>query len=120
VHTLQLSIKQLTTSLQGGAVAGVRFYVLDEQGNLIEERDLQRWTAWWGKINNRRISRTDLPDGSMVSTIFRGLDCGDGLLYTTVVFGPDQRVVTERYWPTRSAALVGHDTIVEGVSVEAL
>jgi len=71
----------------------------------------------WAKAyeGERRIGKTDLPDGKMVSTVWLGMNhrWGDGppLIFETMVFGPDE-LDCERY-STEAEAADGHRRMVE-------
>lgn len=72
---------------------------------------------------DRQVSRTVLPDGKLVSTVFLGLDhsFGDGppLIFETMVFPPDSlnELDCERY-STEKEAIVGHTKMVEKWTAE--
>lgn len=60
------------------------------------------------------VARTTLDDGTLISTIWTGLDAGlhdPPLIYETMIFGGlhDGR---QYRWPGRHAALAGHDQTV--------
>ena len=90
-------------------------YILDSEGNPVEEPDLVKWALWYEQDGNRILARDEV-GGSVVSTIFLGLDYkylgGEGppILWETMVFrGPKYQC---RY-TSRRAALAGHREAVE-------
>lgn len=66
-------------------------YILDGH-RVVPEPDLYKWGAWLEKAD-RKVARTELPDGSVVSTVFLGLDYSftakskRKFLFETMVFG---------------------------------
>ena|SRR5437660_12794789 len=85
-------------------------YVLNEQGEPIEEPDLIRWAKWL-ETAERHVAQDHLADEVRVSTVFLGLDHSFGqgppLLYETMIFGGQHDQYQERY-STREEALEGH------------
>lgn len=85
-------------------------YILDEDGNPVEEPDLQRWAQWFETAD--RSVAVDVVGDVRVSTVFLGLDhsfgAGPPLLYETMIFGGEHDEHQERY-PNKVAALAGHD-----------
>ena len=106
---------------------GPKLYVLDEDHNLIRERDTIRWGAWFehadrvvAQTGYRQTRMVDGPYGRypkhvagiQVSTVFLGLDhrfFGDGppLIFETMVFGGPHDEAQERYCSWK-AAEAGH------------
>lgn len=74
-----------------------------------------QWVALY--MAPRTVALTSSPRGK-VSTIYMGLDLGFGygppLIYESMVFGGDLDGLMDRY-PTRAAALAGHEAIVRQV-----
>ena len=74
-------------------------YVLDKDGEPIEEKDLETWAKWLEETfrDNGRVVKQEHIGDCMVSTVFLGLDhnWGDGppVLWETMIFGGrlDQR-----------------------------
>ena len=101
-------------------------YILDanEQPQVCD--DVITWGRWMETAKNRVVSKTKLPDGVYVSTVFLGLDhaftdAREPILYETMIFGGPHDQYQERY-STRQAALVGHTHAVRialGVLEEA-
>lgn len=91
------------------------FYRLDEQGQPVPEPDITRWAIWF-ETSDCTVAKT-IMDGVVVSTVFLGLDSGQGMLWETMVFGPDQQNIGPwrdcviRYM-SREQALEGHDAVV--------
>lgn len=81
----------------------------------IEEPDVIKWAMWYESAN-RYVGKTDLPDGSYVSTVFLGLDhnfsIGLPILFETMVFGGKHDSYQERY-STWEEAELGHQRAVE-------
>lgn len=97
----------------------MRNYILDDAGRPQPVDDLETWARWFEKSGATRIvARDELADDVSVSTVFLASDhqWGDGppLLFETMVFG-GQWDQSQWRWPTREAALAGHDRIVAGV-----
>jgi hypothetical protein len=99
-------------------------YILNADGDPVPV-DLLTWAAWFedvAQIAHRRIARTTLPDGRLVSTVFLGLDhrYGDGppLLFETMVFRDGEEEACDRY-TTRAEALAGHARIVAAAQERA-
>ena len=65
-------------------------YILDKDKNVIPSNDVVGWGKWF-ETADRRVARTVLNNGKLVSTVFMGLDhnfCGEGppLVFETMVF----------------------------------
>jgi hypothetical protein len=96
--------------LDGGIVM-VRYF--DRQGNPI---DMMEWAQ---RLCEKWIAKTTLPDGTWISTVWRGIDhqYGDGppLIFETMVFpsenGPFLEEECERY-STEAEAIAGHEAMV--------
>lgn len=89
-------------------------YILDANGNIKEEPDIERWGKWF-EVGERVIDKTTVGDAE-VSTVFLGLDHsfngGVPILFETMIFGGKHDSYQERY-ATKELAQKGHDTIVE-------
>lgn len=90
-------------------------YILDEQGNPIEEPDVLKWGEWFETSNARRRV-ADTKSGSVrVSTVFMALDHSFGgevpVLYESMVWVDGKDVEQERY-ETKLQALMGHQKLV--------
>lgn len=79
-------------------------YILDEQGQPVEEPDLMTWADW--------MERGDVS----VSTLFLGLDHSFGggppVLWETMIFGGEHDQYQERY-TSREDAIAGHRVACE-------
>jgi hypothetical protein len=93
-----------------------RWYVLDADGNPVHEPDMLT-AARWFETADRTVAKTKVSE-SEVSTVFLSLDHSHGegppLIYETMVFGGPLDQEQDRY-PTRDAALAGHDQMVARV-----
>ena len=49
-------------------------YILDDQGNPVEEPDLLKWGRWFQESRDQRIVKQETVNGKWVSTVFLGLD----------------------------------------------
>jgi hypothetical protein len=90
------------------------FYTLDEKGVPQACNDLATWASWF-ETADRVVAQDDI-GGSMVSTIFLGLDHSfdegaQPILYETIVFGGKLDDEQERY-STREEAEAGHKRMV--------
>lgn len=88
-------------------------YILSASGDPVPESDVMTWAIWFSEhSNDRQIARTELPNGSVVSTVFLGLDHSFGgrepQLYETMIFGGPLDETQDRY-ATRQAAINGHE-----------
>jgi hypothetical protein len=101
-------------------------YVLNAQGEPVVARDTMEWGCFYGMSELRRVDRTILPDGRVVSTIFLGLDHnyeddGPPILWETMVFPKDgdySEVEMDRCAGSREQAQAMHQRMVEKVSHE--
>lgn len=94
-------------------------YVLDASGQPQRVDDLMEWARWFEEIGEGRVvARTELPDEVIVSTVFLGMDHqwggGPPLLFETMVF-KGRWDESQWRWPTREAALAGHDRIAAAI-----
>lgn len=87
-----------------------RWYILNDAGEPVHEPDMLK-AAKAFETQDRTVAKTTVGK-SEVSTVFLGLDHSHGgpvpLLFETMVFGGPLDDECERY-PTRAAALAGHD-----------
>ena len=95
------------------------YWILDDQGNPVEVRDLEVWAKWFEKTD--RHLGSDKIGGIHVSTVFLGLDHGFSLdekappvLWETMIFGGEHDGYQERY-SSKEEALAGHTRAVEMV-----
>jgi hypothetical protein len=91
-----------------------RYYVID--GHEPRAATLYEWASWFEDDKKRRVARTEISKGVVVSTIFLGLDhaFGDGppVLFETMVFGGEHNGDQRRYC-TWAEAEIGHMELVE-------
>ena len=98
------------------------YYVLDDRGEPVPERDLEAWTRWFESAD-RSISRTVVTPEITVLTTFRGVaeagETGAPALFETRVFGGilDGEEVRHR---SRSEALDGHAILAEWCHIALL
>lgn len=92
------------------------YYILDDKGNPIAEKDVLVWGRWL-ETADRTVAKDNVGDVK-ISTVFLGLDYswGDGppLLYETMIFGGEHDQYLERY-TTREEALKGHKVVLAWV-----
>jgi len=90
------------------------YYKLDEAGEPVACESAREWAVWFeGNDAARVVTRTELPAGVVVSTVFLGIDhaFGDGgapVLWETMTFGGEYAQACARY-QSRDEALVGHE-----------
>jgi len=70
-------------------------YILNEHGEPVPEPNLERWAEWF-QTADRRVDRTDLPNGGFISTVFLGLDhsfkeSGPPVVWETMVFDSNRK-----------------------------
>ena len=81
----------------------------------VNEPDLLSWARWM-ETADRRVAQTRLPNGTLISTVFLGLDHsfrydGAPVLFETMIFGCPLDGETERYC-TWDEAAAGHLEVV--------
>lgn len=91
---------------------GMGQYILNEQGEAVEEKDLMKWGQWLeDHVYDRRLAYQMTPGGAIVSTVFLGLDHnwgdGDPVLWETMIFGGRYNNYQRRY-QSKDQALLGH------------
>jgi len=101
------------------------YYVREADGTIRNATSIEEFGESLGKMDTRRIARTEVAEGVEVSTVFLGLDHNFGfdgapVLFETLVFGCPLDGEMDRY-TTESAARAGHEAMVERVleSLEA-
>ena len=99
------------------------YFVLDERGEPVPERDLEAWTRWFERAD-RSIARTAVAADITVLTTFRGIaetkDNGAATaLFETRVFGGILDGEELRH-DTRTEAVDGHAAIAEWCRIGAL
>ena len=92
-------------------------YVLDGHKAILE-KDLMKWVTWL-ETADRKVRKTELPEGVEVSTVFLGLDhnffgSGNPVLFETMVFGGKFDQEMNRY-STWEQAETRHEEMVEKV-----
>lgn len=104
-------------------------WILDADRNPVPCPNLRVWATWFEDIKNRRVARTEFPDGSYLSTIFMGMDHGwndklPPVLFETMLFRPKEDEegfeageFCERY-ATWAEAETGHMEFVEQCHVK--
>lgn len=92
-------------------------YILNGKQPVLCE-DFMQYAKWW-ETADRHVNKTDLPDGTQVSTVFLGLDHGYShmngeppLVFETMIFGGEHDGYQERY-STWEEAESGHQKAVE-------
>jgi hypothetical protein len=98
-------------------LGGIGTYILDGKGNPVVERDMERWSDWFGQARNRVLKLDKVGRGALVSTVFLGIDPSfhrgaAPLLWETMIFGGDRDQYCQRY-ATRDEALTGHANAVK-------
>jgi hypothetical protein len=92
------------------------YFVLNERGEPMLERDVEAWTRWFERAD-RSVARTAISGEITVLTTFRGVGETDESgqappLFETRVFG-GILAGEERWHRTRAEALVGHERLAE-------
>lgn len=96
-------------------------WILDENGEP-QRTDLMTWARWFQDTDARQISRTWLPNGIEVSTVFLGIDhnfgSGPPILWESLAFDKEHGSMdgTMRRYETREEALAGHEALVKELS----
>lgn len=98
------------------------FNYIEVEGIPTAEPDLLAWAAWM-ETADRRVNETQLL-GFRISTVFLGVDHGNGLsntpvLYETMVFGNWLDTDLMYRYGTRRAALEGHISVADEVENQA-
>jgi hypothetical protein len=93
-----------------------RYFVLNDLGEPVRERDLEAWSRWFERAD-RRIARTVVTPDVTVLTTFRGVDEADEadeapVLFETRIFGGVLNG-EEAASRTKSDALDAHAGLVE-------
>lgn len=92
------------------------YFVLDDRGEPVLERDLEAWTRWFERAD-RSVSRTVIAAHVTVLTTFHGVGTTSELGETPALF--QSRVFGgvlngEDVWSrTRAEAMAGHERLVE-------
>jgi hypothetical protein len=97
------------------------YFVLDDRGEPIPERNLEAWTRWFERAD-RSISRTIVTPEITVLTTFRGvIDSTDGspALFETRVFGGILDGEEQRHC-TRAEAIDAHAVLAEWCRIASL
>lgn len=95
----------------------------DKDGASIE--DTLVWARKFEDLDYKRVARTVLGDGRLVSTVWLGVDQSYGraaqpLIFETMAFAAEDLMdgLLRTAWPTLGAAIAGHDQIVAGLRDE--
>lgn len=93
-------------------------WVLDADGQPVPEPDLERWGAFMGDGDKRRVAWTEVGKWR-VSTVFLGLDhaFGEGspVLWETMVFGPEPWDGAHWRYTSAGEARANHDQVAEHI-----
>ncbi len=98
-------------------------YILNPDHSITRTRDLMKWARWF-ETADRHVAKTQLVDGSEVSTVFLGLDHGFGsvvILFETAYIAHPDTVTPSTYngrqyehieimqrYSTYAEAMLGH------------
>jgi hypothetical protein len=91
-------------------------YILD--GKTPRPVDIQTWAKWEAENpKNKIIKQTTLPDGTLISTVFLGLDHAfprgsTPVLFETMIFGGEHDHFQDRYF-TYDEAEIGHEKAIQ-------
>jgi hypothetical protein len=89
-------------------------YILDANGAIQPVTDVLQWAEWMESHEaESRIGNTRLPDNTVISTIFLGIDLL-GIpprVFETMIFGGEHHHYMDRYH-TRDEAVIGHQRAV--------
>lgn len=95
-------------------------YILDEDGKVKVEPDLEKWGKWIEKAD-RTLLKTTVGE-YQISTVFLGIDHrfggpGAPILWETMIFGPEdsEHADYQRRYTTKATALKGHSETVQMV-----
>jgi hypothetical protein len=105
-------------------------FILDENGEAVEETDLLKWAKWFEDSCHpdntwRRVALTSVGKYT-ISTVFLAVDYNftdsrKPILFETMVFNEESRECGENFdidierYSTKKEALAGHEKIVEKV-----
>lgn len=102
-------------------------YILDDNGNIQECNDLEKWAEWFENSGlKRRIAFDEVGDRA-VSTVFLSIDynfiyTGKPILFETMVFKRDKEELLKQdddfdspRYETKEKALAGHAKILKEV-----
>lgn len=104
---------------------GPKWYLLGDDGEPVGPVDEKTYSASGLMFSpDRTIARDELDDGSVVSTVFLGLDHqffsdGPPLLFETLVFPADDSEGLMYRTFSRTAALACHDQVVAEMKAES-
>ena len=89
-----------------------RYYRMD--GTLY--KNVQEWAHDF-EMMDRKVGKTKLPSGVLVSTVWLGLDCqlceGPPLIFETMVFSAAGEVFASERYSTLEEARSGHNAMAE-------
>ncbi len=93
-----------------------KYYIL--KGKIPKKVSIFEWADWFEERDKRKIKRTKLSNGTIVSTVFLGVDHGfpsvEPLIFETMVFKEENEYM-DRY-STFDESVDGHDKIVKELS----
>lgn len=100
----------------------IKYFILNED-HTVREVSFEEYSDW-DSINEfkRRIARTELPSGILISTVFLGLDHNFGdeppILFETMAFahGNVSEDLCQQRYNTYDEAIEGHNKVVEEMS----
>lgn len=78
------------------------FYIFDQETHEIKLVDNHTWARWFEDDDNRRIKRTELPNGVMISTVFLGIEHLGGM-FETMAFNNEGQEYQERCYTYKEA-----------------
>ena len=108
------------------ARSGLRYYIF--VNGKIKPASMLEWASWFEDFENRKVDRTEFPDGSFVSTVFLGIDHNfnfepDSLkehkpiLFETMVMGGKYNAMGWRY-ASYGEAKIGHWHVVDCIRAD--
>jgi hypothetical protein len=100
---------------KGDETLSNKTYILDSAGQPLQEKDIQKWGAWFQVHTKERIVAETEKGKAKVLTIFLGLDHnfgqGEPILFETRIINGIHDGYNDRY-TTRGAAEAGHKEAV--------
>jgi hypothetical protein len=100
-------------------------FILDDDGNPVEETDLIKWATWYETSAERRRVALDTINGKRISTIFLAMDFdfmfyrkGKPILWETMIFDAKERSIYSKRYTSLADAKAGHAEAVKLVRSE--
>ena len=94
-------------------------YILDDDGNVVSEKDLIKWAIWFEKSVKQRIVKQEVVGKYFVSTVFLGLNhrfgSGQPILWESMVFEKGNSLDQARCCGNREQAEAMHAKMVDRV-----